>query len=272
MPKVSIIVPTFNRPSSLKKTLESIQQQTFNDYEVLIISNGGVDNSKEIVESFNDSRFFYFYQEGTGSPASPRNNGIRRSKGSFLAFCDDDDLWLPNKLKLQIDFLEDNPEYAACCTYIKRFNDDSEWINQDEKSKNPITTLNLLYKNTVPLSSLFLRKKIFEKIEPFNEDKNIFGSEDYELVLRLSIVSKIFCIEKYLVLYNSGNFRLSNVTSQSSLKRYWSFIIRIFYVYKILITKGFLRWDSVIFPLCRNIFNCIKYIAYDTIKYLSRKF
>lgn len=104
--EVSIIIPTYNRASSLKRTLISIINQTYTDYEVIIVSNGSTDNTKDIVDQFQDERLKYIFQKGSGSPASPRNTGIKSSKGDYIAFCDDDDLWLPEKLEKQIAFLK----------------------------------------------------------------------------------------------------------------------------------------------------------------------
>lgn len=271
-PCVSIIVPTFNRAKILTRTLESIFNQTYKDYEVIVISNGSTDDTKDVIDSFKDHRLRYIFQKGSGSPASPRNTGIRAAHGDFIAFCDDDDLWLPDKLEKQVRFLQKHLDYDICCTKMKHFNEITEWVNYHEETEESITSLSLLYRNTIPLSSLIMRKKVFEDNELFDENKKINGSEDYELILRLSKNSKIFCIHEYLVLYYSGASRFSNLISSNSFKKNLLYLYRLYCVYQILVRKGFFRWSEIIAPLSSNGISVIKIILYDTFAHIKKKF
>jgi len=269
MPEVSIIIPTYNRANSLKKTLVSIINQTYKDYEIIIVSNGSTDNTEDIVNQFHDARIKYIFQEGSGSPASPRNTGIKNSKGNYIAFCDDDDLWLPEKLDKQITFLKNNPEYGLCYTRMKRFNDEFEWVNPDDETNDSTNSQQLLYRNRTPLSSIIIRKKILESSEFFDEDKKIFGSEDYELLLRLSKKTKFFCLVEYLLLYYSGCGRFSNLTSKNSFKINLWYLCRLFHVYRKIVTKGFFNWHEVFNPFCFNCFVVFKIILYDLVSYFK---
>src|SRR5258708_6981840 len=126
-PLVSVIVPTHNRPAFLRKTLQTILQQTYQNMEILIISNGFNAHNKKVCEDFSDKRLFYFEQENSGGPASTRNCGIKRARGKYVAFCDDDDLWMQDKLEKQVFALESNAEYGLCYTKMIRFNEIGEW-------------------------------------------------------------------------------------------------------------------------------------------------
>ena len=97
-PLISVVIPTYQRRDKLKVTLDSVLSQTYENYEVLIMDDGSTDGTKEMVNSYSDPRIFYNWQENTGGPAKPRNNGIKISKGSWIAFLDDDDNWKKNKL------------------------------------------------------------------------------------------------------------------------------------------------------------------------------
>jgi glycosyltransferase involved in cell wall biosynthesis len=266
MIEVSIIIPTFNRSKILVKTLQSILNQTYTDYEIIVVSNGSTDDTEEVIKHFQDKRLRYFFQEGSGSPASPRNTGIKMSKGHFIAFCDDDDIWLPNKLDKQVKFLKENPDYDICCTKMKRFNDKTAWVILDEEAEGALNSLSLLYKNTVPLSSLVMRRKILNDNELFDEDKKIFGAEDYELILRLSKKSKIFCIQEYLLLYYSGISRFSNLTASNNFKRNLKYLYRLYSIYRKVVGKGFFSWSDVLLPLCANVFFVFKMILYDILE------
>ena len=91
-PLVSVVIPTHNRPDFLRRTLLSIFQQTYENLQIIVVSNGFNPHNKKTVDDLKDSRLEYYEQENTGAPASPRNHGIRKSRGKYIAFCDDDDL------------------------------------------------------------------------------------------------------------------------------------------------------------------------------------
>lgn len=261
MPKISVIIPTYNRSHLIQKTINSILAQDFDDFEIIVVSNGSTDNTKEIVESYNDRRISFIHQTASGSPASPRNHGIRLAKCKYIAFCDDDDVWEPNKLKKQYSFMENNSDYGACFTKMKRFNEDKEWINPDEESDFHTHSLSLLKKNTVPLSSLFVKKDIINSW--FDEDPKIFGAEDFELVLRISKVTKMYRIPEYLIRYYSGNVRYSNHYSNSNFFRNIKYIKRIFWVYWKIYKKGFFSPKELFAPFCQNVKTVSKIILYD---------
>ena len=111
-PKVSIVTPLYNSEKYIADTINSVIAQTFLDWEMLIIDDCSTDNSKYIVEQFttSDKRIKYFKTNfQSGHPTTPRNIGISMAKGRFIAFLDSDDIWLPNKLDIQIPLLlEDN--------------------------------------------------------------------------------------------------------------------------------------------------------------------
>lgn len=273
MPEVSIIIPTFNRPKLLEKTLRAILAQTYTDYEVIIVSNGSADNVAEevVINQFQDKRLKYIFQKGSGSPASPRNTGIKASLGNFIAFCDDDDIWLPEKLEKQIDFLIKNAEYNMCYTKMKRFDENTTWINPDEETVDSVNSQKLLRRNTIPLSSIVMRKKILENNECFDEDKKIFSSEDYELTLRLSKKNKFFCIQEYLLLYYSGSARFSNGEFNNSFRKNLWFLSRLFHVYKKVVRKGFFKWHEVVYPFFFHTFFCVKLVLYELYVYCKSR-
>src|SRR3989344_2261209 len=101
---VSVIIPTYNRASLLSRAIESVINQTFKDFELIIVDDGSIDNTRDIVEGFRrmDARVKYLRQENSGTPAGPLNTGIKYAKGQYAAFLDDDDEWLPSKLEKQI--------------------------------------------------------------------------------------------------------------------------------------------------------------------------
>ncbi|HEY5588734.1 MAG TPA: glycosyltransferase family 2 protein, partial [Candidatus Paceibacterota bacterium] len=92
-PKISVIIPTYNRANLIRNTIMGVINQTFTDWELLVVDDGSTDNTKEIVDELikNDNRIKYFYQEASGGPSSPRNLGIEKATGEYVAFLDSDD-------------------------------------------------------------------------------------------------------------------------------------------------------------------------------------
>ena len=260
MCKVSIIVPTFNRATVLKKTIDSILSQTFTDYELIIISNGSTDNTSEIVDAYKNSKIKFFYQQGSGSPASPRNQGIRIAKGEYIAFCDDDDLWKKTKLEQQVKLLSDHQNYGVCFTKTIRFSSTKQWKIAEFES---VDSKSLLLHNSVTFSSVIIRKSILDQIECFDELPAISGAEDYELLLRLSKLTSFICMPKHLTLYYSGSERFSNKTANNSYKRNIKYFVRLVIVYTIVIKKGFFQWREILYPLLINFIKVSKYMLYD---------
>lgn len=263
MIKVSIILPTYNRSHIIKRSIESILNQSYRDFELIVISNGSTDATSDVVKSIEDKRVHFICQVGSGSPAAPRNTGIKVAQGEFIAFCDDDDIWLPDKLEKQMNFFSENSQYSICCSKMKRFNRNYTWINTDEEKNGPIQSKDLLYKNTVPLSSLVLKKEVFMHYGLFDESKEIFGAEDYELTLRLSKKYQIYCLPDYLILYNSENERFSNAIAKNQLLVTLAYTRRLFYVYFVLVKKNFFGVGEVALPFLANCYQCFKILVYD---------
>lgn len=146
---VSIITPVYNCAKYLSKTIESVQGQTYINWEMLLIDDCSPDNSAEIIETYaqKDKRIHYIKQPKNGGAALARNAGLSVAKGRYIAYLDADDIWLPNKLEHQIKFMTKNNVQFSCCDYEK--------IEADGTSLNKIVhmprtiTYNQLLSNTI---------------------------------------------------------------------------------------------------------------------------
>ena len=118
-PKVSVIIPTYNRAEYLGEAIQSVFDQTFEDFEILIVDDGSTDDTQQLVLSFHDPRLRSFYQNNCGISAA-RNAAIRSADGEYIAFLDSDDVWLPELLESQVAVLDRRPEiglvYARAAT------------------------------------------------------------------------------------------------------------------------------------------------------------
>lgn len=162
---VSIITPCYNAESTIVQTIESVVNQTYQNWEMLIVDDFSSDNSAEIIKNYasKDNRIKYFKtNKPSGSPSLPRNIGIENAKGKFIAFLDADDLWLPDKLKKQVIFMEENAVNLSYSYYEKM-----SW-NEDRNNRliktRPLTTYkSILKSNSIPcLTSMITRSAIGE--------------------------------------------------------------------------------------------------------------
>ena len=110
MPQVSVVIPTYKRAQFLDEVLQSAFNQTFKDFEVIVVNDGSTDQTKQLLEEYGD-KIRYIFQENSG-PAKSRNRGIKESLGKYIAFLDADDVWFPLKLEKQIRMFRECPELA----------------------------------------------------------------------------------------------------------------------------------------------------------------
>lgn len=230
-PLVSVIVPTYKRTDYLKLTLQSILNQTFQDFEVLVVDDGTPSGENLLLCQTMD-KVRYIKIENSGGPAKPRNVGIREAKGKYLAFVDDDDLWLSNKLEKQVAVLEDNPDFGlvhACCEII-----DGNGILQNRiigrpgspEVKHGDVALRMMGNWTVMMPTSFIRKEIVDTVGFFN-DKMPSAGEDTEFWVRCSFLTKFYYLDKKLAYYRVHSNNISrDKRKYLKLPLYLKYIIR----------------------------------------------
>lgn len=209
-PKVCVIMPCYNGEKFIGEAIESVLNQTYNNWELIIVDDGSTDNSKEVIKRyFNDNRIKYIaHKENRGIPAA-RNTGIKASKGEYIAFLDQDDIWLPEKLKEQIEIfnVDRDKQIGLVFTDIMHLIEDEtirpEWPskyvpnNLRIKSKEEVLK-SLFLQNFIPSISVIVRKDCFDRKGLLNE--NITGgADDYEFWLRISGCFKMIYINKPFV-------------------------------------------------------------------------
>jgi glycosyltransferase involved in cell wall biosynthesis len=266
-PLVSVIVPTHNRPEFLKNTLNFICLQTYKNLQILVISNGFSKENQKIVKDFNDDRITFFEQENSGTPASPRNHGILQAKGTYVAFCDDDDIWIPNKIEKQVAILNNNLNYDACFSKMIRFNDKHEWTLQNEEG--PADFKSLLYTNTIPISSLIVRKIFIDKMGSFKTSKQVGNSADYELVLRYSLNTKIYFLNEYLIKYWSGENRTTSLDFHNQFRSIFVYLKTIISCFWIIHKEQGINLITFLRPILFHAFSSFKVASYSIFKRIN---
>ncbi|MDD4939892.1 MAG: glycosyltransferase [Candidatus Omnitrophica bacterium] len=203
MPKVSVIITTYNRAYLINEAIESVLNQTFCDFELIVVDDGSTDNTKDALCAYS-GKISYIHQENKGR-AFARNNGIEHAKGEYVAFLDDDDIWLPRKLEKQIDFFRANLDAGLVHSLSEKIDMDGHHIKKETKrhlrSYRKALDIGYTYEGMTKLcailiSTVMIRKECFEKVGLF--DKNTETFEDWDFYLRLSLKYRIAFIEEPL--------------------------------------------------------------------------
>jgi len=188
MPSVSVIIPVYNRLEYICEAIESVLAQTYKNYEIIVVDDGSTSNVKRVLESYMDE-IKYIYQENKGLAAA-RNTGIKNSKGKYLAFLDDDDLFEPKKLEIQVSVLEDNQDIGfvySDCYEFDTTNEAKMRLNLTVGRNKPSSEFaKLFFMNpNVRVPTVLARRKCFEDVGLF--DESLSQHEDGDMLLRIAL-------------------------------------------------------------------------------------
>jgi len=208
-PQVSVIVPSYNHEKYITQCIESIVNQTYENYELIVIDDGSKDNSRKILENLQIKyNFKLVFQENHGI-AYTLNRGIKDlSSGEYITFCASDDYWILQKLEKQVLFMERNSFYPMCYGKMYRVTETSEIIPVSDRIKNMykggfIFEDIFQFKFHPPVTYLF-RKKIFEELGYYNEK---IIAEDFYMNLKIAVKYPIGFIDEYLAYYRQTNMQ-----------------------------------------------------------------
>lgn len=178
---LSIVIPTLNRSTLLKASIESILSQHLDDLEIIIVDDGGTDNTAEMIEIFSDSRLRYFKIINSERGAA-RNFGLSQAKGNYVNFFDSDDLFLPCLGSLR-EFTQNNCEPDVLYGDFQQIDGRGNILAKEAKPYQEFTK-NLLHNNFLACGAVFLRRAIALRF-PFVEDRRLSSAEDWELWVRI---------------------------------------------------------------------------------------
>lgn len=189
---VSIITPVLNAASYINETIGTVQNQTFVDWEWLIVDDGSTDDTIEIVldAARRDSRICLIYPKGeTGLAARARNRGMADAQGEFLALLDADDLWEPSKLARQVAYLREHNNVEGVACLYDLFGDETRVLNENGMQWSPAdilcTRTELIENCPFQTSTVLFRRKCYDEIGGMDEDPRLSSTEDYEFFFRL---------------------------------------------------------------------------------------
>lgn len=204
-PKVSVVIPSFNRGKYIAATLNSILKQSFSDFEVIFIDDGSTDSTKEILNYYcqQDYRIKYFWQPNS-ERAVARSYGMGLALGDYIALVDSDDIWYPHKLEQQVHILETNPDVILCYASVNRISMAGRRVAsaiRQKQGKSGFVFFDLLMRNFIPSVTPVFRKEILKKIG--DQASEYIPYEDWDYWLRMSRLGKFYHISEPL-----GDYRL----------------------------------------------------------------
>lgn len=239
-------MPVYNAEKYLEEAIESILNQTFNNYEFIIINDGSQDSSEKIIKKFKDSRIKYIKNEKNMGLIYTLNKGIDLCNGEYIARMDSDDICHPRRLEEQISYLEKNEETDICGTSYIKF---GEKI-REKTIKMPISNeeikVQVLFSSPICHPSVVVRKKVFKNIK-FEEYYR--GMEDYRLWSKLILTSKFYNIDKELINYRvteTGITQTSEKYTVVMMERFKTLIKELFESLNFILSEDELNLYSII--------------------------
>jgi glycosyltransferase involved in cell wall biosynthesis len=197
-PLVSVIIPTYNSARYIEEALESVFEQTFQDFEIIVVDDGSSDETREILKKYGD-RVKYLFQENSG-PAGARNRGISNARGKYIAFLDADDLWLPTKLEKQLSLFRQRAHLGMVTTGACSFDEKGVYGFSANKRKTLMMgniARNIFLRSNLGTPTVMARKEVFDNIGLFEE--NIRQAEDDNMWIRIAAHYDIELIDEALI-------------------------------------------------------------------------
>ncbi|KPA11621.1 glycosyltransferase-like protein, family 2 [Candidatus Magnetomorum sp. HK-1] len=222
MQKISVIIPVYNRPVFVKEAIQSVLDQTYPDVELIVVDDGSTDETAHVLNQFGNA-IRVIHQQNQGVSAA-RNTGIHNSTGTWIAFLDSDDIWLPEKLTKQMQYVLATPNTLICQT-------EEIWIKNGKRlypKKKHKKKSGMIFEHCLPLcivspSAVMIHKDLFKEYGSF--DESLPACEDYDLWLRISCKYPIHLLDEPLIIKRGGHsdqlsqmIRLDRYRIQSILK------------------------------------------------------
>jgi glycosyltransferase involved in cell wall biosynthesis len=230
IPVVSVNMPVYNTSEFLREAIESILNQTFADFEFIIVNDCSTDNSREIISSYKDSRIKYIENPVNLGVAETRNIAIKNSAGKYIAIMDSDDVSLPVRLEKQVAFLESHPDIGLCGSYMKTTGNIHDIVCKTPLKHNDIRAA-LLFRPGIWNGTVFMRRDLIIRHKIFL-DKNFKAAEDYLFLSNLIEDTKFANLPEVLGLYRINESSISHVLKNELMDK--SNSIRIKQLLKIL--------------------------------------
>lgn len=223
MPKVSVVIPTYNRANFILETIESVRGQTYHDHEIIVVDDGSTDNTQEVLRNFSEGNIIqYIYQPNHGESAA-RNLGISQSNGEYIAFLDSDDLFLPTKLEKQVAYLDSDINAAFVHSWYLKFDNQGRDLGRRNTSRYSgwvYPDILLSWQVLISPSCVMVRADILGEVGGFDVDQ--YWGADLDMWRRITRHHPIGLVPEVLtkVRVHPGNLSASKSDSTTWFERY----------------------------------------------------
>lgn len=252
--QVSVVIPCYNSESSIIRTLSSVFSQTTAIHEVIVIDDGSTDRSCQMIQDFrkqHNAKNLKLIKQANAGPAAARNHGISIAEGDWIAFLDSDDIWLPQKIEIQQDYLLQNPDIVLLGESLAK--------KTNSPTLQHVTFKNLLARNYFITSSVIVKKDSLPEV-PFDLHKKY--SEDYKLWLEIGFHHACAILNIPLVEYSRGNDNQQNNLSSRLWKMEKGELDNYYYCYR-------KKYINIFFWVSFSVFSFIKYLRRSILKYIK---
>lgn len=194
---VSVIIPSYNRSATIIRSVNSVLNQTYRDIEVIVVDDCSTDRTKEVLDTVTDPRLRYFCLEKNSGACAARNKGIELAKGEYIAFQDSDDEWLPRKLELQLQAMEQSGAEVAFCKMKDLDYPDTHPLYTPSIAQSGIVSFQVLY-TLVPVGTqaIVAKREVFEHVK---FDMNLKKAQDVEWTFRAGRLYQFYFVNQVLV-------------------------------------------------------------------------
>jgi hypothetical protein len=206
MPTVSVIIHTYNNEKFIAETVESVLNQTYKDYEIIVVDDGSEDGTRDALIPYMQ-KIRYHYKEN-GGIASAKNAGICLSQTEFVAFLDHDDLWVPDKLQLQMECFNENLQVGLVYSKYTSFRDGKELRTKPEKGYSGWIFKELLSKSFIQTSTVVVKRECLDAVGPYDETFSL--GDEYDMFLRIAQKFQCGFVDKGLTRYRVHDTNASN--------------------------------------------------------------
>lgn len=221
--KVSIITPTYNCSNYVANTIQSILAQSFQNFEIIVVDDCSTDNTVDIIKSFGDERIKLFINEKNMGSAYSRNVALEHASGEYIAFLDGDDLWAPNKLEKQLNFMEKNG-YSFTYTNYEEIDKNGDKLNKFLTGPKRINHCQFMKSCYVGCLTVIYKREIIPDLQiPID----IYKRNDYALWLKISEKADCYLLDETLASYRK-NVGISSVRKTILLKYHKELFVKLY--------------------------------------------
>lgn len=213
MAKVSILMNGYNSQQYLKEAIDSVYAQTFKDWEIIFVDNCSTDNTKKIVDSYNDKIKYYKTIQNIPLGAA-RNFGVTKCKGKYIAFLDTDDIWLENKLKQQVEEMDKSDEFELCYGGVIYIDKNGQEIGK----MLPMAISGNVFAQQLKRYEINMQSVILRNNESIQFNERLRHSPDFDLFMTLASKSKVYIINDFIVKYR----KLTRSLTSKNIDVWWS--------------------------------------------------